>query len=127
MQLATRATALTEERDAEALDVLASAYAESGRFAVATNLASRAEQRAIASGQKELAERIRERLLFTNPDAVIASRDRGIPHLRLVESNVPCGVRRIAHSFLNRLGPVLYAQGLPHTMKAISQEINCRQ
>jgi protein O-mannosyl-transferase len=62
VRLATRAVALTQERDGGALDALAAAYAESGRFADATNQARRAELCAAASGQSELAARIRERL-----------------------------------------------------------------
>ncbi len=60
--MATRAASLTQERDAGVLDALASAYAESGRFADATKVAQRAEQCATASGQLDLAARIRERL-----------------------------------------------------------------
>jgi tetratricopeptide (TPR) repeat protein len=62
VRLATRAATLTQERDAGALDVLAAAYAESGRFADATNEARRAELCATSGGQPEQAAKIRERL-----------------------------------------------------------------
>jgi len=53
---------LSRRSGCRALDVLAAAYAEAGRFAEATNAARRAEFCATSGGQPELAARIRERL-----------------------------------------------------------------
>jgi len=60
--LATRAVELTKTNDAAALDALAAAYAETGRFAEASQKARQAADLAEAAGQKALATELRRRL-----------------------------------------------------------------
>ncbi len=62
VKLAERAAGLTQQKDAAALDTLAAAYAEAGRFADAERTARQAEGIAADAGQKELAAQIGARL-----------------------------------------------------------------
>ncbi len=62
VRLAEQAVRLTREQDARALDALAAAYAEAGRFTEAAASARRAQAAAAAQGQPELAEQIGQRL-----------------------------------------------------------------
>jgi len=49
-------------QQADALDVLAAAYAEAGRFSEAIRIAQRAVELAGAAGRQELARQLQERL-----------------------------------------------------------------
>jgi Flp pilus assembly protein TadD len=62
VKLAERAAELTNHKDSMALDTLAAAYAESGRYSEAIVIASKAIELATARGQKELAGQIKTRL-----------------------------------------------------------------
>jgi tetratricopeptide (TPR) repeat protein len=62
VQSAERLCEITGYRQADALDALAAAYAEVGRFNDAVQVAQKAVQLANAAGQKDLAGRIQERL-----------------------------------------------------------------
>ena len=61
LQLAERAATLSGTNDAAALDTLAAAYAEAGRFAEAVQTINKAAEAAAASGQKALAAEITAR------------------------------------------------------------------
>ena len=60
--LASRAVDLTAGRDVAALDALAAAQAETGRFAEAITTARRATEQAAAQGRETQAKAIGERL-----------------------------------------------------------------
>ena len=60
--LAERLCAVAGNQQAGALDVLAAAYAEAGRFNDAVGAAQKAIELATAAGQQDLARRIQERL-----------------------------------------------------------------
>ena len=60
--LAERLCAVTGSERADALDVLAAAYAEAGRFSDAIRVAQRAVELASAAGQTELVQQVQERL-----------------------------------------------------------------
>ncbi|MGD0017255.1 MAG: tetratricopeptide repeat protein [Verrucomicrobiia bacterium] len=63
VQLAERLCAVTAgDPQADALDVLAAAYAEAGRFTDAVRTAQKAMDLAAATGQQELARQVQERL-----------------------------------------------------------------
>ncbi|MGD0651504.1 MAG: tetratricopeptide repeat protein [Verrucomicrobiia bacterium] len=62
VQLAERLCAVTGSQQADALDVLAAAYAEAGRFSDAIRVAQQAVELARAAGQQELARQLQERL-----------------------------------------------------------------
>ena len=62
VQLAERLCAVNSCQEAEALDVLAAAYAEAGRFDDAVRVAQRAVEAATAAGPGDLAGQIQERL-----------------------------------------------------------------
>lgn len=62
MSLARHALAVTEEKNPESLDILASAYATQGNFKKAIELAQRAYNLAISLNQKQLAADIKTRL-----------------------------------------------------------------
>ena len=62
VQLAERLCAVTGYQQADALDVLAAAYAEAGRFSEAIRIAQRAVELAGAAGRQELARQLQERL-----------------------------------------------------------------
>jgi tetratricopeptide (TPR) repeat protein len=62
VQLAERLCAITGYQQAAALDALAAAYAEDGRFDDAIRVAQKAIELENAAGQQELAQRIQERL-----------------------------------------------------------------
>jgi len=62
VRLAERAVALTARRDANYLDTLAAAYAETDRFAEAVETSRVAIERARSSGQEELAKEFERRL-----------------------------------------------------------------
>ena len=62
VSLAERAVELTNRRDVQALDALAAAYANDGRFAQAVRAAGAAFELARAGGQEALATAIRRRL-----------------------------------------------------------------
>ena len=62
VQLAERLCAVTGYQQADALDVLAAAYAEAGRFSDAIRVAQQAVELASAAGQQELARQLQERL-----------------------------------------------------------------
>jgi tetratricopeptide (TPR) repeat protein len=62
VRLAERLCAIAGDQQAEALDVLAAAYAESGRFADAVGAARKALALATATGQQDLARQVQERL-----------------------------------------------------------------
>ncbi|HUI07108.1 MAG TPA: tetratricopeptide repeat protein [Verrucomicrobiae bacterium] len=64
VQLAVRLGEVTRDQQADALDVLAAAYAEAGRFAEAVRTAKRAIELASMTGQSNLAARVRSRLKF---------------------------------------------------------------
>jgi len=64
LQLATRAFELSPPNDAAALDTLAAAYAEAGRFDDAIKSAQRAAELAQADGPKQLLGDIQARLLL---------------------------------------------------------------
>ena len=61
-RLAERLCEVTGYRQAEALDVLAAAYAEAGRFGDAIRVAQKAIELASAAAQQELAQQVQERL-----------------------------------------------------------------
>jgi len=62
VQSAQRLCEVTDYHQAEALDVLAAAWAEAGRFSDATEAAQKAVELANAAGQGDLVARIQERL-----------------------------------------------------------------
>ncbi len=62
LQLAERACRATEYRNSRFLDTLSAAYAENGQFEEAIQTAQEAIQKALSSGQKPLAEKIKKRL-----------------------------------------------------------------
>ncbi len=62
VKLASRAVELAGTNHVGVLDTLAAAYAEAGRFAEAMATARQAEAAAVAQGQADLAEQIRQRL-----------------------------------------------------------------
>ena len=62
LKLAHRAVTITKHKDAEALDTLAAAQAETGEFAAAIQTAEQAVQLADASNEKQMAHDIRARL-----------------------------------------------------------------
>jgi protein O-mannosyl-transferase len=62
VRLAERLCAIAGNQQAGALDVLAAAYAETGRFNDAVGAARKAGELATAAGQQELTRRIQERL-----------------------------------------------------------------
>jgi tetratricopeptide (TPR) repeat protein len=62
VQLAERLCAITGYQQADALDALAAAYAEAGRFNDAIHVAQKAIELASAAGQQELAQQVQERL-----------------------------------------------------------------
>jgi Flp pilus assembly protein TadD len=62
VQFATQVVEATEQTDPRALDVLAAAYAEMGRFGEAVPTARRAAELADAKGRPDLAAAIRDRL-----------------------------------------------------------------
>jgi tetratricopeptide (TPR) repeat protein len=62
VRLAERACQLTQYETAGYIDTLAAAYAEAGQFDDAFRTAERAIARALKSGQKELADRIKQAL-----------------------------------------------------------------
>jgi tetratricopeptide (TPR) repeat protein len=64
VRLAERAVALTARRDANYLDTLAAAYAETDRFAEAVETSRVAIERARSSGQEELAKEFERRFEF---------------------------------------------------------------
>jgi Flp pilus assembly protein TadD len=66
VRLAERTVRLTQEQDAGALDALAAAYAEAGRFAEASATARQAQAAAAAQGKAELAQEIQRRLALYN-------------------------------------------------------------
>ena len=71
MALAKRACELTEYKQPAALDTLAVAYAEAGRFQDAVDMAEKALELAIGLGQEELAREIRAHLeMFREGKAV---------------------------------------------------------
>jgi spermidine synthase len=61
VRLAAHAVALTRTNNPGALDTLAAAYAEAGRFSAAAETAQAAVKIATAAGQKDLAAEIRQR------------------------------------------------------------------
>jgi hypothetical protein len=73
LALAGRAARLTGSRDASILDVLAAAYAESGRFAEAVEAGNRAQRLAAQGGQPELSAAIQARVRLY--EAKMAYRD----------------------------------------------------
>jgi tetratricopeptide (TPR) repeat protein len=62
VQLAERFCVVTGSHRTKALDVLAAAYAEAGRFSDAIRIAQKAVESASAAGQQEMAKQIQERL-----------------------------------------------------------------
>jgi len=64
VKAATRAVELAGTNNVGVLDTLAAAYAEAGRFAEASSAARQAQAAAVAQGQRELAEQIRQRLML---------------------------------------------------------------
>ena len=62
IQLAERLCVVTGSHRTKALDVLAAAYAEDGRFSDAISVAQKAVESASAAGQQEMAKQIQERL-----------------------------------------------------------------
>ena len=64
LSLAQRACLLTEEKNPECLDILASAYASLGNFQQAAKTARKAYNLALSLSQKQLAENIKKRLDF---------------------------------------------------------------
>jgi tetratricopeptide (TPR) repeat protein len=61
LRLAQQACQATNDQDANALDALAAAHAEAGKFMEAAALAQRAAERAAATGDERLAQQIRQR------------------------------------------------------------------
>jgi len=61
VQLAERATGVSDRSDPAVLDTLAAAYAEAGQFAEAVRTGEQALQLAVAVGNRTLAEKIRTR------------------------------------------------------------------
>jgi hypothetical protein len=61
VRVATRAVQLTKNRNADALDTLAAAYAEEGQFPEAVKSAQEAETLARSDGKPDLAAQIRYR------------------------------------------------------------------
>ena len=64
VELAERSCELTGHQDATAIDTLAAAYAEAGRFDEAINTASQAIGAASAAGDEKLAQKIRDRVVL---------------------------------------------------------------
>ena len=64
LSLSQRACRLTQEKDAECLDILASAYASLGNFSQAAKIARKAYNLALSLKQIRLAEDIKRRLDF---------------------------------------------------------------
>jgi Flp pilus assembly protein TadD len=62
LQLAQRTCQAMQNRDARALDVLAAAYAETGRFQRAVQVGERALELALSSGRSNLAKQIKAHL-----------------------------------------------------------------
>jgi hypothetical protein len=62
--LAERAARLTGSRDASVLDILAAAYAESGRFADAVETGNRAQGLAAQQGKRDLSAEIQARVVL---------------------------------------------------------------
>jgi tetratricopeptide (TPR) repeat protein len=62
LRLAERAVQLTNNKDAQALDVLGAAQAEAGQLKDATNTAEHAKALALAGGKAKLADEISERI-----------------------------------------------------------------
>ena len=62
VQLAERLCVVSGSHRTKALDVLAAAYAEDGRFSDAISIAQKAVESASAAGQQEMAKQIQERL-----------------------------------------------------------------
>ena len=62
VRLAEGLCTVTKYQQADALDVLAAAYAEAGRFSDAIRIAQKAVELAGAAGQQELAQQVQERL-----------------------------------------------------------------
>ena len=79
VQLAERLCEVTGYQQADALDVLAAAYAEAGRFSDAIRVAQKAVELANAAGQEDLAGHIQERLKLYQAVARTA-RDRHRRH-----------------------------------------------
>jgi tetratricopeptide (TPR) repeat protein len=62
IRLASRAVELSQRSDGQAMDTLAAAYAEGGRFAEAVETAQAALTLAESAGQKEAAAQVRRRV-----------------------------------------------------------------
>jgi tetratricopeptide (TPR) repeat protein len=62
VKLAEKACKLTDYKEVEALDTLAVTYAATGRFSEAVQIANKAIEFAISSGEKNTAEKIKQRL-----------------------------------------------------------------